>query len=171
MSTKILQRQTNRDPSPVGVRRMRPSNMDTSLTHRSCQYRLRPSRIKKHEAPSRTREAADRVPKSEEGPYGFSFRESRISESVFDEGVDLETSAKTSCGATAPAPTIRPQLFNSSRRVKSFDIEVNLTAGPCGHCLVFGVCSLHRAETAKTHLKFDVGLIWHRTCFYRNVRK
>ena len=54
-----------------------------------------------------------------------------MSDSVFDDGVGLETPAKTSCGATTPAPTMRPQLFDSSRRVKSFDIELNLTAGRC----------------------------------------
>jgi hypothetical protein len=102
-----------------------------------------------------------------EGPYGFSFRESRTSESVFGDGVGLETSAKTSCGATTPAPTMRPQLFNSSRRVKSLDIEVNLTSGLCGHCLVFpiadpgqlpcGLCSdnsLGKCERALVPLVF-----------------
>jgi hypothetical protein len=63
-----------------------------------------------------------------------------MSDSVLDDSVGLETSAKTSWGATTPAPTMRPALFNSSRRVKSFDIEVNLTSEPCRHCLVCPNC-------------------------------
>jgi hypothetical protein len=65
-----------------------------------------------------------------------------MSEFGFDDGVGLETSAKTSCGVTTPAPPMTPQLFNNARREKSFDIEVNLTSGPSAHCLVFPNCRL-----------------------------
>src|SRR5258708_35221096 len=46
--------------------------------------------------------------------------------SAFDDGVGLETSARTSRGTSIPVPRIMPELFNSSRRVKSFDINANL---------------------------------------------